>query len=120
MDYSALATRTARLLTDYGQTATLTRVTPGSYSTSDGSLAAGTTATYTGSATVFDYDQRQIDGSLVRAGDRRVLLQATGGIPLPRTGDTITIASGTYQVVQARDISPAGTSVVYDLQVRGV
>jgi hypothetical protein len=98
--------------------ATLTRVTPGART--PGSLTAGTnptTQTRTCEGIIEDYDDGQIDGTLVQDGDRRVLLIAAsiqeGAIPEP--GDQITIEGQTLTVVRVRR-DPAAAS--YTCQVR--
>ena len=116
--YSNLATTTARLLTAYGASATLTRVTPGSYDPDTGTVGTGTTATYTGSAAMFDYEQRDIDGTMIRHGDRRMFLQKIDVIP--QTGDLITFNGSVFTVLSSRPTDPAGLAVLHELQVRGV
>ena len=42
-------------------------------------------------------------------------------MPEPKTGDEIVLANGTtYSIVRAGKVDPAGTKVLYDLQLRGV
>lgn len=118
--YAGIGSMATRLLGKYGQTVTLTRTADGTYDTTDGTLTAGAQTEYECSAAVFDYAQQEIDGTQIRQGDRRVMLQATGDVPLPRSGDTLTIGSLDYTVVAVRTTSPGGTAVVYQLQVRGV
>ena len=116
--YSNLAATTARLLTAYGASATLTRVRPGSYDPDTGAVAAGTTATYTGSAAVFDYEQRDIDGTTIKHGDRKMYLQAIA--ITPQTGDLVSFGGSVFTVLASRPTNPAGTVVLHELQVRGV
>lgn len=100
--------------------ATLTKVTigartPGSY-TSGPSVS---TTNHTCRGVISDYDERQIDGSLVQRGDRRVLLLG-GSLPssvVPAPNDEVTIEGTKYSIVNVRR-DPAGAS--YTLQVRGV
>lgn len=119
--YSSLAADALTLLREFGQAVTLTRAS-GSAPTYDPATSTATAvapATYTGTGAVFDYSQRDIDGTSVRMGDRRVLL-ATSGMVMPRTGDTITIGSTVLTVVTGREINPAGVPVLFEAQVRGV
>lgn len=118
--YDSLGAMATRLLGKYGQTATLTRSTAGAYDTTDGATDAATSTDHACVAAVFDYAQREIDGTQIRQGDRRVMLQATGGVPMPRTGDALTIGSLAYTIVAARTVNPGGTAVVHEVQARGV
>jgi hypothetical protein len=97
----------------------LTKKTPGVRDVND--PTAGTSpipAPYACQGVISDYNTRLIDGTLVKTGDRRILiLGATldaGIVPAP--GDQVTIESQTFDVVRvARD--PAAAS--YDCQARG-
>jgi len=100
--------------------ATLTKVTYGTPTT--GSLTSGSnpkTATYSCRGVIEDYANREMDGTLVLMGDRRVLLLGAS-LPtaiVPKPGDRITIEGSTFDVNRVvRD--PAAAS--YTCQVRGV
>lgn len=117
--YSDLAASALALLEEYGQSVTLSRTVRGAYSTSTGAPATGTTTTYTGTAAMFEYVQRDEANSDVRAGDQMAYI-ATDGMVLPRTGDTVTVGGTTYSVITGQQINPAGTAVLYQAQLRGV
>lgn len=117
--YSDIAADALELLREFGQAVTLARNMPGTYDAATSAPASGSMLTYTGTGAVFDYSQRDVDGTKIRTGDRRVLL-ATSGMVMPRTGDTITIGSTALTVVTGREINPAGVPVLYEAQVRGV
>ncbi|MBT2326120.1 hypothetical protein J7E62_27710 [Variovorax paradoxus] len=118
-DYAEVAAEVDGILVEYGADATLTRVTPGAYDPATGTTGAASTTTWAGTGAKFDYEQRDIDGSLVRMGDQRVYL-STVGIVNPKTGDTLTIGGTVYQVIASRPLQPALTAVLYDVQIRGV
>ena len=107
------------LLVEFGAAATLTRVTPGAYDPTTGTTTADNTETWTGTGAKFDYEQKDIDGTKIRAGDQRVYLSVVG-IVNPQTGDTLTIGGVILNVVASRQLKPASTAVLYDVQVRGV
>jgi hypothetical protein len=69
------------------------------------------------------YSARDIDGTLIKAGDTRFLLsplnQAGAEIPEPRTGDTITIGAKQWRIQAVEPLAPAGLTVMYTLQLRG-
>lgn len=99
--------------------ATLIKVFPGTRTS--GNLAGGTNAStlsYPARGFTESYRASQIDGDLVRRGDRKVvLLGATiPGRVVPEAGDRLTIEGRTFSVVRVERDPAAAT---YTLQVRG-
>lgn len=120
-DYQDDADTAAELLEEFGQSVTLTSKTSGAYSPSTGA-AAVTTSTQTVSAVVLDYGSRDIDGTLIRAGDKRLLMapKTTDGEDLtaPVVDDTVAVGSTTYTIKGIKELSPAGTVVLFDCNIR--
>lgn len=121
--YDEMAAVSNELLTEFGQAVTLRRVTTGAYDPATGS-ATQTTADYAGTGAVFDYSQRDIDGSLIKTGDQKLLMspfQTDGSaMPVPTTTDKILIGSTVYSIQPSKKVAPAGTLVLIELQIRGV
>ena len=70
---------------------------------------------------LLDYENKEIDGTLVLAGDRRVLLAPTdnsGNSTNPQIGDTIIHGSDSYRVMRPNPIQPTDTLLLWDIQVR--
>lgn len=120
-DYQDDADTAAELLEEFGQSITLTSKTSGAYSVSTGTTAV-TTSTQTVSAVVLDYGSKDIDGTLIRAGDKRLLMapQTTAGDDLtaPVVDDTVAVGSTTYTVKGIKTLSPSGTVVLFDCNIR--
>lgn len=122
-DYSKTAATADRLLVRFGQAVTLTHTEPGAYS--PGGTIATTTTTQSGTGAVTEWDSRQIDGALIKVGDRRLLLSPlnTSGAALtpPILGDTVTDAAGVVYTLVAplKIMAPAGTVTLYDCNLRG-
>ena len=114
--YSDMAATANELLAEFGMGITLTRTTPGAYNPATGG-ATDTTANHAAIGVKLDYAQSEIDGSLIRVGDQRVYL-APSLVVTPQTGDTLTIGSEVWGVIASRPLSPAGTNVLHDVQVR--
>lgn len=123
--YDDLAATANELLTEFGGPVVLSRTSAGDYDPATGTTIGGTTTTYNGVAAKFDYAQTDIDGTLIRVGDQRVLI-SVAGVVLPQTGDTLsftdpnTLAVTVFDVIMAKQVNPAGTAVLYDVQVRGL
>jgi hypothetical protein len=121
--YTRLQNTAQKLLKGKGQSITLTKVTAGTYNPATGAMTGTTTSTQTAYGAIFDYGAKQIDGTLIKAGDKQLLLSAfkTDGTALtaPVLGDTVTISSIVYTLVEPlKTISPAGTVVLYDVNLR--
>lgn len=114
--YSDLAATAVELLAEFGAPVTLVRVTPGAYDPETGT-STQTTTSHAGTGVKLDYQQDEIDGTLIRRGDQRVYMAPDLAVT-PRTGDTLTIGGESWQVIESRPLAPAGAVVLHDVQVR--
>jgi len=121
--YTRLQATANRLLKGKGQSITLTKITAGTYNPATGGFTGAGTSTQTAYGAIFDYGTKQIDGTLIKAGDKQLLLSAfkTDGAALtaPVLGDTVTIGGVTYTLVEPlKEVNPAGTVVLFDVNLR--
>ena len=105
------------ILSKLGQSVMLTHKTAGSYNPATGT-ASNSDSQETGTGAVFDYGTKDVDGKLILQGDKQLLL-STQGITAPKVKDTVTIAGLVYSVESVSTLSPAGTVVLYELNIRG-
>lgn len=98
------------------RTVRLRRVTAGEYDPATGKVVQ-TEVDHEAIGVFLDYAQRDIDGTLIRVGDRRVLMAPDA--PRPLTGDAVAVDDQVLCVVAVRVTEPAGVAVLYELQVRG-
>jgi hypothetical protein len=123
MDYTRMRAMANQQLKDKGLTCTITKQTAGTYSTSTG-VASVSTSTQTAYGALFDYENKNIDGSLVKKGDRKLLLAALNtalaALTAPSVNDTVSANSVTYTIVAIRPVAPSGVAVAYDCQIRGI
>jgi hypothetical protein len=119
--YAKMQATANRLLKGKGQSITLTRQTAGAYDPATGT-AAVTTTTQTAYGAMFEYGDKNIDGVLIQEGDKQLLLSAlnSAGTALvaPALNDTVTINTVVYTVVRIKPLSPAGTTVLFDCNIR--
>lgn len=107
-----------------GATITLTRpaTDPGTYDPATGAVTAATPVSYTGLAFRESYSLRDIDGTLIKLGDVKLLvapLQTNGtALPTPNKGDTITFDSTVYGVESCAPWDFAGEVVAFTVQAR--
>ena len=121
--YARLQSTADKMLKGKGQSITLTKITAGTYNPATGGFTGAGTSTQTAYGAVFDYGAKQIDGTLIKAGDKQLLLSAfkTDGTALtaPVLGDTVSIGGVTYTLVEPlKIVSPAGTVVLFDVNLR--
>jgi len=121
--YARLQNTAQKLLKGKGQSITLTKITAGTYNPATGGFTGAGTSTQTAYGAIFDYGTKQIDGTLIKAGDKQLLLSAfkTDGAALtaPVLGDTVTIGGVTYTLVEPlKEVNPAGTVVLFDVNLR--
>lgn len=118
--YNDLSAEVMRLLSEFGQSVTITRSTPGAYDHATG-LVVLTTSTQSGIGAVFEYKSgvTLFDGNLIQQGDKKLLLGAVS-LTAPIIGD-IVIANGiSYEIKSIKEINPANSIVMYICNIRGV
>jgi hypothetical protein len=113
--YSGLQSTAAALIAGKGQPITLTSRTPGAYDPATGTAAITVTTEVT-AGVVLDFSSKDIDGTLIKVGDKRVILKAT--TILPTTTSTLTIGGVVHTIVDAYPVNPGGTLLIYKIQVR--
>lgn len=113
--YPGLKATALSLLTDKGQSMTLTKRPSGAYSPATGSapITETTEAVY---GAAFDYNARDIDGTLIKRGDKRVIMEASDTVPT--STDTLTIGGVVHSIIEAVPVNPGGVVVIYKVQVR--
>ena len=116
--YERMQATANRLLKSKGQAITITRQTAGAYDPATGA-ATVTTTTQSGWGAVFEYAAKNIDGNLIQAGDKQLLLSAINAagtaLTAPQVNDTVNVG-GT--ITQIKTLSPAGTTVMFDCNLR--
>lgn len=120
--YTGMAATAAAMVREFGQAVTVSRKAAGTYSPSTGA-ATVTTTTQAGLGVEVAYTAREIDGTLVLAGDKKLILgplnAAGASLTAPQMDDTITLADGGVWTIRAIEpLSPAGTLLIWTLQLR--
>lgn len=67
-------------------------------------------------AIVTMFPQRLIDGTLIQAFDRKVMIAAQG--TKPTTADTLMIGDETYRILNVMETGPSGVALFYQVQAR--
>lgn len=126
-DYTEVAALADELLQEFGQAVTITTRAAGAYDPATGA-ASVTETTQAGTGALFDIialrgGEQNADGSAVLTTDKQLLLSpyTTGGAAItPPVADStrVLVDGDTYTVKVVREVSPAGTPVMYDCNVR--
>jgi hypothetical protein len=114
-DYAEAKADADEMIAEFGQTGKLRRptTTGPAYDPTEGS-PSDKACTFV----VLGYTNREIDGSRVLASDKKVLL-AKGSLAIePTTSDKLLIGGVVHSIVDVSPLSPGGTVVFYEMQVR--
>lgn len=118
--YSKLAEKAAALLVKFGQDVVLRKPAAGAtYNAAAGTVTPGGAAVdVTRKAAAFDFKdgEKETQGGLVKAGDKRMLMEATS--PAPTVADKVVFGGKTWEILDAQVLSPAGTDVLHTLHIR--
>lgn len=116
-DYAVMALTADELIAEFGAAATLSRTVAGGYDPETGISAPESVDVQNITAVCIDFDAKFIDGSLIIRGDKQVFVSAQDVTP-PAAGDKFTWQGAEYSVIAVTPLSPAGTVLLYELQVR--
>lgn len=113
-DYANAQATAERLIAKFGQSATLKQ-------TANSGTAYNptrTTTSHTCTVVVVDYKNFEIDGTIIKQGDKRVLV-STGGLAVaPAVHDVLAIGGVDHAVLAVMPLDPGGTTVYWELQAR--
>lgn len=116
-DYGSSAATADKLIRRFGAAVAITRDVPGEYDPATGETSGDVQSIIYAQAVVFDYPQGNIEGSLIRSGDRKAIVSAVG-ISAPQVGDVFPWQGDSLTVVSVKTLGPAGLAVIYTCQVR--
>lgn len=121
--YDRMAATALRLITRFGQSATLDDVTPGTYDPVTGETTGDTPITQPCQLILLDYSLQEsgakyAEGSQVLAGDKKILVAAQGLTWAPALTTTVTADGDLWRIVNIKVSNPAGTPLVYELHGR--
>jgi hypothetical protein len=117
--YDELAQAAVDLLNELGQLVLVSRAgAGGGYDPDSGFVDEEAVQVWSANGVEFQYNQREVDGSLIQSGDRRVLIAPSLGTT-PQSGDVVTLGQTRLEVVESRPLQPAGVVVLHEVQARG-
>ena len=117
-DYSDQQESAYNAIKDNGTTISIRKFTEGTYNPATDSYTGSTWTSYTAYAVMSRYKERDVDGTLVKKGDKRMLIPAYNLTVTLEEGDIIRHSSKDWRVVDPNPIEPDGTVIIYKAQVR--
>lgn len=120
--YDRMAATALRLIEQFGQPITLRDTVPGDYDPVTGAQTSDVEVTQPAQAILQDYALQQsgmsyADGTVIKQGDKKILVAAQGLTP-PTLTMKVLADGTTWTIVNIKEINPAGTPLVYELQGR--
>lgn len=116
VSYAALATTATNILTTYGEDAVVSRETGATFNPATGAYSGGSTTSFTNKAARFNYSRIEINGDTVLRDDLRLIMDTENGTP--QVDDSCVFDNITYRVMGVTALSPDGTDIYYELQLR--
>ena len=105
-----------RLLAKFGQPMTFNRSIAGAFDPMTNTTAADMDSTYTGFVHPEDYTRFERDLESVRQDDIKLLVNQTTDDPL--IGDTFTLDTVSYSIVDIEKVKAQGETIIYIIQGR--
>ncbi len=119
--YNRLAATAHRLITDKGTTCQIISAPiSGGFNPETGQMLPDMPATIQqGRCVVLNYSSSLVNQpeSLIQQGDKKILLSATG-VTIDSLNGKIEALGDTYTIVSAKDLNPAGLTLIYELHGR--
>jgi hypothetical protein len=110
------------LIAQFGQAAQIRRYTQGAYNPATGSRATSTYIDHACYLVVSEYNEKAIDGTIIKQGDKQALISAQGLSITPAITDTVILSDGTWVIPDSpgavKPLSPAGIPVIYTVRLR--
>ncbi|WP_434575064.1 hypothetical protein J3P88_10350 [Pseudomonas sp. Z3-6] len=118
--YDEMAVMALEMITEFGQPVTISRTEPGEYDPDQGVEVPGATIEQTAQGILLDFTGQEFQtNSLIRQGDKKLKIAAQGLAWVPGLLDKVVAKNRTWSIVPPlKEINPAGTPILYELQVR--
>jgi hypothetical protein len=118
--YDEMAVMALEMITEFGQPVTISKTEPGEYDPETGGESPGTTIEQTAQGILLDFTGQEFqNNSLIKQGDKKLRIAAQGLEWVPDLLNKVIIQGRTWSIVPPlKEVNPAGTPILYELQVR--
>ncbi|MDP9528500.1 hypothetical protein [Pseudomonas protegens] len=118
--YDEMAVMALEMITEFGQPVTIRDFKPGEYDPDTDSAGPDTIIEQTAQGILLDFTGLEFqNNSLIKQGDKKLKVAAQGLEWAPDLLNKVIIQGRTWSIVPPlKEINPAGTPILYELQVR--
>lgn len=118
--YDKMAKMALGMITEFGQPVTLRNITPGNYDPETSSTLPSQVTEQVAQGVLVEFTGREFEASsLIQTGDKKLKIAAQGLAWLPSLGSKAVIQGVEWLIIPpVKEINPAGTPILYELQVR--
>ncbi|SEQ28594.1 hypothetical protein SAMN03159444_01420 [Pseudomonas sp. NFACC02] len=118
--YDEMAVMALELITELGQPVTLRETLKGVYDPATGKTGPDTVTDRTAQGILLDFTGQEFqNNSLIKTGDKKLKIAASGLSAPPSLLSKVIVQGKTLSIVPPmKEINPAGTPLLYELQVR--
>ncbi|MDR7109194.1 hypothetical protein [Pseudomonas frederiksbergensis] len=118
--YDEMAVMALEMITEFGQPMIIRGATAGEYDPDTGTASPGIVAEQTAQGILLDFTGQEFQSnSLIKQGDKKLKIAAQGLDWVPGLLNKVIVQGRTWSIVPPlKEISPAGTPILYELQVR--
>lgn len=114
MDYEI-----GQLINEIGKTIVLRKKTSGAYNP-ETSSATISNSDYSARGLILDFKDRDRDGTIIKAGDRKAIFKAADlSATPPKINDFVVLDNKEFQIVTVRTVEKSGVALTYHCQIRG-
>lgn len=118
--YDEMAVMALEMITEFGQPVTISKMESGQYDPETGGETPGVTVEQIAQGILLDFTGIEFQSnSLIRQGDKKLKIAAQGLAWVPGLLDKVVAQGRTWSIVPPlKEVNPAGTPILYELQVR--
>ena len=118
--YDEMAVMALEMITEFGQPVIIRAATAGEYDPDAGSAPSDSITEQTALGILLDFTGQEFqNNSLIKQGDKKLKIAAQGLAWVPDLLNKVIVQGRTWSIVPPlKEINPAGTPILYELQVR--
>lgn len=118
--YDEMAVMALEMITEFGQPVTISKTEQGEYDPETGGESPGAIIEQTAHGILLDFTGQEFqNNSLIKQGDKKLKIAAQGLAWVPGLLDKVVAQGRTWAIVPPlKEVNPAGTPILYELQVR--
>ena len=118
--YDEMAVMALDLITEFGQQVTIRDTVKGTYDPATGKTGPDTFTDRTAQGILLDFTGQEFQtNTLIKVGDKKLKIAAKGLTAPPTLLSKVLVQGRTWSIIPPmKEINPAGTPLLYELQVR--